>query len=72
MERIAFIRYSVGYEVYQNQRKKLTLPAYGFRKEIEAYLEILEDSKVRSLDQLIQFNKDNAETELPLRKSASH
>ena len=43
------------------------LAAYGFRQDFKTYLEQLEDSKISSLEDLIQFNKDNAETELPLR-----
>ena len=53
------------------KNQHLTLPAHGFKQEFEAYLEHLDESKVRSLEQLIQFNKDNAEQELPPRKSAS-
>lgn len=71
MECIAYVRYAVWYQVYQTKINRLTIPAHGFKEEIEAYLDNLEDSKVHSLDQLIQFNKDNAETELPSRKSAS-
>ncbi|KAM0801933.1 amidase signature domain-containing protein [Usnea florida] len=41
--------------------------AYGFRREIEAYLTHVQDSKVHSLDELISFNIDNADTELPPR-----
>ena len=43
--------------------------AYGFKREFKKYLEQLEDSKISSLEDLIQFNKDNAETELPSRMS---
>ena len=43
--------------------------AYGFKREFKKYLEELEDSKIRSLEDLIQFNKDKAETELPSRMS---
>lgn len=47
----------------------LILAGYGFKREFEAYLEHIEDSKIHSLEDLIQFNKDNAETELPPRES---
>lgn len=36
-----------------------------FKRDLEAYLADIENSKVRSLEDLIQFNKDNAEIELP-------
>ena len=43
--------------------------AYGFKREFKKYLEQTEDSKISSLEELIQFNKDNAETELPSSRS---
>ncbi|KAK1245164.1 hypothetical protein MKX08_004793 [Trichoderma sp. CBMAI-0020] len=36
-----------------------------FKPTFEAYLETLEDSQVRSLDELIRFNQNHAEKELP-------
>ena len=36
-------------------------------QEIEIYLKLLEGSKVYHLEQLIQFNQDNVETEPPSR-----
>ncbi|CAD6586563.1 MAG: hypothetical protein ASARMPRED_002760 [Alectoria sarmentosa] len=43
------------------------LLAYGFKTEFEAYLNQVEDCKIHSLEELIQFNKDETETELPSR-----
>ncbi|KAI3336488.1 putative glutamyl-tRNA amidotransferase subunit A [Xylariaceae sp. AK1471] len=37
----------------------------GFKKDFEAYLESLEVSKVRTLDEVIQFMRDHAEVEMP-------
>ena len=44
------------------------LLAYGFKTEFEAYLNEVEDCKIHSLEELIQFNKDETETELPSRE----
>ncbi|PON27926.1 hypothetical protein TGAM01_v203063 [Trichoderma gamsii] len=41
-----------------------------FKPTFEAYLETLEDSQVRSLDELIRFNQNHAEKELPPGKSS--
>lgn len=50
------------------RRKLLILAAYGFKSEFEAYLDQVEESKIHSLEELIQFNKDNEVTELPPRE----
>lgn len=42
-----------------------TSPARDFKIEFEEYLETLDSPKVHSLAELIQFNKDHAEKELP-------
>lgn len=36
-----------------------------FKESINEYLEGLEIAKVKSLEELVQFNEDHAETELP-------
>ncbi|UKZ68357.1 uncharacterized protein TrAtP1_009396 [Trichoderma atroviride] len=41
------------------------IQAARFKPTFEAYLETLEDSQVRSLDELIRFNQSHAEKELP-------
>lgn len=48
----------------------LTCSAARFKPTFEAYLETLEDSQVRSLDELIRFNQNHAEKELPPGKSS--
>ncbi|KAL6789708.1 amidase signature enzyme [Trichoderma sp. SZMC 28012] len=46
------------------------IQAARFKPTFEAYLETLEDSQVRSLDELIRFNRNHAEKALPPGKSA--
>ncbi|EHK48802.1 hypothetical protein TRIATDRAFT_175067, partial [Trichoderma atroviride IMI 206040] len=45
------------------------IQAARFKPTFEAYLGTLEDSQVRSLDELIRFNQNHAEKELPPGKS---
>ncbi len=44
------------------------LAAHRFKLEFEAYLKEVEDCKIHSLMELIRFNKNEAETELPPRE----
>lgn len=41
------------------------IPEADFKESINEYLEGLEIAKVKSLEELVQFNEDHAETELP-------
>jgi hypothetical protein len=43
----------------------LTVPAYEFPSQMQRYLDSLVTSKVMSLADIVQFNLDNAELELP-------
>lgn len=43
----------------------LTVTAYEFPSQMQQYLDSLVASKVKSLADIVQFNLDNAELELP-------
>lgn len=39
-----------------------------FKNDFEAYLNQLDFSHIHTLEELVQYNRDHAETELPPRK----
>lgn len=52
--------------------RQLTLLSAGyFKKDFEAYLADLDFAPVKSLEELVQFNRDHADQELPPREQIS-
>lgn len=51
---------------------ELTFPVADTKRELNAYLEDLEESEVRSLAEIIDYNVTHADKELPSREHTSN